>query len=85
MGPILHIISQVAKVYPISSQCYETSTGLYSQIRKYRAIFKIPFSHKYCQIHLSYDQQLNNSVFKSENKPEHIEFDSSCGYKSVQI
>ena len=55
---------------PTSSQCYESSTSLYSQIGEYRAIFKIDCSHKYSQIHYAFCQQLKYFVLKSEYNHE---------------
>lgn len=51
---------------PTSSQCYESSTSLYSQIGEYRAIFNIDCSHKYCQILYAFSQQLKYFVLKRE-------------------
>ena len=34
-----------------------------------------------CQFRYAYGEQLKYYLLKRENKPEHIEFGSTCGYK----
>ena len=48
-----------------SSQCYETIMGLYLQVCKYRDIFQLSSSKKYCRIHDAYAQKLKCFVSKN--------------------
>ena len=47
-----------------STQCYKHFTGPNLQVCKYRAIIKITFSPKYCQIKCGNDPQLKILYYK---------------------
>ena len=51
-----------------STQCYKHFTGLHLQVCKYRAIFKITFSPKYCQIKCGYDRTATDFCIKKWNQ-----------------
>ena len=67
----------------VGIECYESFTDFYSQVCKYKAIFKIIRGHKYCQIHYAYAQKLKELAFKVKtsistfNLTVHIFFFSS--------
>ena len=62
---------------PVSSQCFETFTRLYSQVCKYRSIFKITSVLKFtAQVYFKFSILSTLAL-----KQEHIEFDNTCSFK----
>ena len=64
--------------FSTSTQFYKHFTGLYLQVCKYRSVFKITFTPKYCKIKCGNDRQLKIFELNSKNKHEHIEIGITC-------
>ena len=68
--------------YSVScSQCHIHLIGQYLQVFKHRPIFIINCCHKCCLFQNNNAFLQKNFVFKSENKHQYIEFDSSLNFK----